>query len=275
MLKALMEGVKGEKTHLQSMADRVSAIFVPLVLAIALFTLVLWFAFLEPGNLWEAVKHSITVLVVACPCAMGLAVPMAQEVAVSTLAQSGIYLRNPRVFETLAKVDLVAFDKTGSLTIKSEGVAEGEELREAPTERLRRGAQKTVSTLQKMGISCAILSGDKKEQVETMAKEAVGVVIGRAAEVSIRQADVILTKNKITHLLKAIYVARKMVDNSRSSLFWALFYNGIGILLAIVGLLTPVVAGMAMSLSSLAVVLNVRRLKKQISRITFEKLEKI
>lgn len=106
----LVEQAQACKAPLQRLADRVAMIFIPLVLLVAVGTWLYWFD--QPGG-W---LHAITVLVVACPCALGLATPMAAMVATGNAAEHGILFRGGDILEGCAQVDLVAFDKTGTLT---------------------------------------------------------------------------------------------------------------------------------------------------------------
>jgi Cu+-exporting ATPase len=113
----LMEEAQSSKAPMQQLADRVSGIFVPIVLVLALVTFVLW-AWLDPsGGFSRAFAVAITVLVIACPCAMGLAVPAALTVAIGRGAQKGVLFKGGESVERLAHVDTVVLDKTGTLTI--------------------------------------------------------------------------------------------------------------------------------------------------------------
>ena len=110
----LMEQAQSAKAPMQRLADRASAIFVPTVLALAVITFLLWMVFDTPGR---AFAVAVAVLVIACPCAMGLAVPAALTVAVGRAAQLGILIKSGEALERLSNIDTVAFDKTGTLTI--------------------------------------------------------------------------------------------------------------------------------------------------------------
>jgi cation transport ATPase len=311
MLRALMNSVSGEKAEIQRLADRVVAKFIPAVLGIAVLSLILWYGFLDPGNFTRALINCVAVLIVACPCAMGIATPLAVTMAVGELGKSGVFVKNPAALELLAKTDIVVFDKTGTLTI-------------GPEDRLRSGAPKTVETLNKMGIRVLLLSGDREDRTKRAADAAgiaeyrfgllpedkaaliaelrngkdkdkekahivtmvgdgindalsissadVGIAVGKAAEVSLESADAVVTQNRITHVLKAVYAGRVMMKNIKRSMFWALIYNSAGLVLAACGIISPVIAGAAMSLSSLSVVLNARSLEKKFRKITFEKI---
>jgi heavy metal translocating P-type ATPase len=121
-LARLVEDAQREKAPLQLLADRVSAVFVPLVLAFAAGTFAVWW-FLA-GNHDVAILSGLAVLLVACPCAMGLAAPMAMMVACGRASSLGIFVRNGVALEALARVDTVAFDKTGTLTERHAVVTE-------------------------------------------------------------------------------------------------------------------------------------------------------
>lgn len=113
----LMEEAQSSKAPMQQMADRISSIFVPAVLVLALVTFALW-AWLDPtGGFSRAFAIAITVLVIACPCAMGLAVPAALTVAIGRAAQLGILFKGGESVERLAYVDTIILDKTGTLTL--------------------------------------------------------------------------------------------------------------------------------------------------------------
>ena len=104
----------GTRHRLQRIADRISSVFVPAVLIGAVVTFLTWW--LVVGNLGKAVLSGLAVLLVACPCAMGLAAPVAMMVGCGRAAALGIFIRSGDVLERLAKVDGVVFDKTGTLT---------------------------------------------------------------------------------------------------------------------------------------------------------------
>lgn len=113
----LMEEAQSTKAPMQQLADRVSGIFVPVVLVLALATFLLW-VWLDPmGGFSRAFAVAITVLVIACPCAMGLAVPAALTVAIGRGAQMGVLFKGGESVERLAHVNTVVFDKTGTLTM--------------------------------------------------------------------------------------------------------------------------------------------------------------
>ena len=116
-LEKLVEDAQRGKAPLQRIADRVSSVFVPAVLALAAATFAVWW--LASGSLGKATLSSLAVLLVACPCAMGLAAPVALMVACGRAAAAGVYIRSGDALERMAKADTVVFDKTGTLTART------------------------------------------------------------------------------------------------------------------------------------------------------------
>lgn len=111
-----VEEAQSSKAPIQKIADKISAVFVPAVILISLFNFLLWFFFLEAGELGSALEKSIAILVIACPCALGLATPISILVGTGKAASLGILFRNSEVLETTASLNLIAFDKTGTIT---------------------------------------------------------------------------------------------------------------------------------------------------------------
>jgi P-type Cu+ transporter len=112
----LMEEAQSSKAPMQQLADRVSAVFVPVVLALAALTFVIWAVAPHAGGPGRAFAIAVAVLVIACPCAMGLAVPAALTVSIGRAAQLGILFKGAESLERLARVDTIVLDKTGTLT---------------------------------------------------------------------------------------------------------------------------------------------------------------
>ncbi len=112
----MVEQAQGSKAPVQRLADRVAAVFVPVVMGVALVTFGVWWLAMgaTPG---EALRVAVSVLVIACPCALGLATPTAVIVGTGSAASAGILLRDAAAIETLAKLSVVIFDKTGTLTL--------------------------------------------------------------------------------------------------------------------------------------------------------------
>jgi P-type Cu+ transporter len=112
----LLREAQGTQAPIQRIADRISAIFVPTVLGIAIITFCLWRVFAHHAGIMQAVAAAVTVLVIACPCAMGLAVPTAIMVATGRGAASGILIKGGEALQRLEKIDTVVIDKTGTIT---------------------------------------------------------------------------------------------------------------------------------------------------------------
>lgn len=113
-ITAMVISAQGSKAPIQRLADRISAVFVPIVTVLAIATFAGWYA--SGSTLTKSISYAITVLVIACPCALGLATPVALLVASGRGAKRGIVLREPRVLEVARTIDTVVFDKTGTLT---------------------------------------------------------------------------------------------------------------------------------------------------------------
>ncbi|MGH7057813.1 MAG: heavy metal translocating P-type ATPase, partial [Acetobacteraceae bacterium] len=118
----LMEEAQSSKAPMQQVADRVSAVFVPTVLGLAALTFVVWSVIGQAGGVGRAFAIAVAVLVIACPCAMGLAVPAALTVAIGRAAQLGILFKGGESVERLARIDTIVLDKTGTLTEGRPGI---------------------------------------------------------------------------------------------------------------------------------------------------------
>lgn len=114
---AFVESAQAGKPRIQGVADRVVAYFVPSVLIIALLTVLAWMFVVPGGSIDQALIHAVAVLIIACPCAMGLAVPTSVMVGTGKAAQLGILFRSTEAVQSLSEVDTIAFDKTGTLTV--------------------------------------------------------------------------------------------------------------------------------------------------------------
>jgi heavy metal translocating P-type ATPase len=431
-LQRLVDEAQRDKAPLQRIADRVSSIFVPVILLGSLLTFAAWWW--AAGNFGQAVLSGIAVLLVACPCAMGLATPVAMMVGCGRASALGILIRSGDALEQLARADTVAFDKTGTLTERAarvttvspvsglspaellelaaaveadsdhpiaaairaahvagsvgsvgsvgavgsvgsvgavsspsdeagspatsvagnrelpgigvEGVVGGRlvqvvrldesllpsELSESVSERLSRGetlvlvtrdravvgaiavstpvrseAAAAVSHLRSMGLATTILSGDSEPAVRTVASELgidgyaagltasekleaihrlqeehhrvvmvgdgindapalaaadVGCAIGSGTEAAIANSDLALLGNDLEGVPGAVGVARSTLSIIQQNFGWAMGYNLSALPLAAAGLLDPLVAAVAMGLSSLIVVLNSLRLMR-------------
>jgi Cu+-exporting ATPase len=403
----LVEDAQGSKAPIQRLADVISGIFVPVVLGIAVATLLGWW--LIGGNFTTGMINAVAVLVIACPCALGLATPTAIMVGSGRGARAGILIRNAAALETAGKLTTLVVDKTGTLTegkpvvtdvLALQGASEADvlaiaaaleqgskhPLAQAVVTKAReqnislktvvdfqsvsgKGIQgriddaaaalgspafaaqlglalpdKDIATLQQSGktvifvahagrvlgllgiadrlrpttpaaitallalkVTPVMLTGDNVLTAATIAREAgiaqwqaglmpqdkasqvkalreqgktvgmagdgvndapalasadVSFAIGSGADVAIQAADVTLMRNDLMSVVDAIRLSRATVAKIRQNLFFAFFYNVLGIPLAAAGLLNPVIAGAAMALSSVSVVSNALLLKR-------------
>ncbi len=122
----LVRSAQGSKAPIQKLADRVSAVFVPVVISIALATFVLWYDFGPEPRYLRALVSAVTVLIIACPCAMGLAVPTAVMVSTGRGAELGLLIRGGEALQRAAEIDTVVLDKTGTITEGKPAVIHGE-----------------------------------------------------------------------------------------------------------------------------------------------------
>ncbi|MDY4435274.1 MAG: heavy metal translocating P-type ATPase [Candidatus Flemingibacterium sp.] len=408
----LVRDAGATKAPIAKLADKVSGIFVPVVMSIAAVTLIVW---LILGRSFDfALSRGISVLVISCPCALGLATPVAVTVSVGRLAERGILVKSAEALEILHDTKTVALDKTGTITeghpsvtdvisenedelltvaaaleassehplaeairaytdekgfapakvdefsavpgrgvnaimdgkkiaagniafMKEIGVVQNDEypaiLDElakkgrtpmffavdgklagiiAVADRIKPTSADAISKLHSMNVKTMMLTGDNRLTAEAIAKEAgvddvtaevlpqdkervvdglrkngivtfvgdgindspaltradVGIAIGSGADIAIDSADIVLMKNDLGDVPTAIDFSRRTIRNIRQNLFWAFFYNTLGIpvaagVLAPLGVtLSPMLGAAAMSLSSLFVVTNALRLYK-------------
>ncbi|HWQ38338.1 MAG TPA: heavy metal translocating P-type ATPase [Burkholderiales bacterium] len=405
----LVESAQAKKAPIQKLVDRVSAVFVPVVLVIAVATLAGWgFA----TGYWEqALLNAVAVLVIACPCALGLATPTAIMAGTGIAARHGILIKDAEALETAHAVTSVAFDKTGTLTagkpvlttFKATGTDErtalalaaslqegsehplakavsgaaaglllnevqdvravpgrgiegsaagrrlaigstrwmrelgadttaledhaarlegsgqsvswladltgkpavlalmgfGDEPRPEASEAVRRLAQRRVRAImltgdnrraadavaRRMGIvdvRAEVLPAEKAEAVEALRKDGgkvamvgdgvndapalasadLGIAMGSGTDVAMHAAGITLMRSDPRLVAAALDISRRTYAKIRQNLFWAFVYNMVGIPLAALGVLTPVIAGAAMALSSVSVVANTLLLKR-------------
>src|SRR5204863_1644541 len=113
---ALMRDAQSSRAPIQRLADRVSAVFVPAVLSIAIITFIAWYVLGGAAALPHAIAAAVSVLTIACPCAMGLAVPTAVMVATGRGAEMGLLVKGGEILQRAGQIDTIVFDKTGTLT---------------------------------------------------------------------------------------------------------------------------------------------------------------
>lgn len=285
-----------EKAPIARLTDKIATVFVPVVTVISAAVFCLWYFALAKSDLAQAVSCVCATLVIACPCALGLATPTAIMTGSGKAAGQGILFRGGEQLETAHKIDTVIFDKTGTLTTGCAG----------ETEHLRSGAAETVSCLKKSGIEVWMITGDKENKAKHIARlvgidnvvwgvlpadkaEAVkqlrrqgkrvamvgdgindspalvcadiGIALGTGTDIAIDSADVMIAGGSITAVPRVFELSGATMKTIRQNLIWAVVYNVICIPLAAMGIINPSIAAAAMSLSSNGVLLNSLRLK--------------
>lgn len=401
----MVEDAQGSKAPIEALVDKISSIFVPIVLVIAFITLIAWLIF---GTFSIALLSFVSILVIACPCALGLATPTAIIVGVGKGARNGILVKDAATLEHLHKVDTVIVDKTGTITIgkptlvnienftdidqddfvkiiaslesKSEHpiaqaiinyskeknisldnvddfeIIPGQGLQgsikgvkyflgnfkliqnlgldfniskieqytlqgKTPvilaskekvlgfvmvSDEIKKESGQAIKDLHDLGIKVIMLTGDDEKAAKyiaslvnidevvanvlpqdklakikslqdegkivamagdgvndapALAQANVGIAMGTGTDVAIESAGITLLHGDISKLVKAINLSKITMRGIKQNLFWAFFYNVIGIPLAALGLLNPIFAGFAMAISSFSVVSNSLRIK--------------
>lgn len=406
----VVEEAQGSKAPIQRIADKISGIFVPIVVGIAVLVFLVWYIWVTPGDFANALEKLIAVLVIACPCALGLATPTSIMAGSGRAAEAGVLFKGGEHLETTQQIDTVVLDKTGTVTkgkpeltdVIMEGIKEEEFLRlvgsaeknsEHPlaeaivagiiekgislastdefeaipgygiravvegrtvligtrklmaryevaaeqafdsmndleskgktamvvavdgryagiiavADTIKETSKEAIARLKQMGIEVIMITGDNQRTAEAIAAETgidrvlaeilpegkaeevkklqnqgkkvamvgdgindapalamadIGIAMGTGTDVAMEAGDITLMRGDLNSIADAIHMSRKTMTNIKQNLFWALAYNSLGIPIAAAGFLAPWVAGAAMALSSVSVVLNALRLQR-------------
>jgi Cu+-exporting ATPase len=409
----IVEEAQGSKAPIQRMADVISAYFVPAVVVVALITFLAWFYYGAPGDFTRSLLNFTAVLVIACPCALGLATPTSIMVGTGKGAENGILIKSGEYLEKAHKLTAIILDKTGTITkgepaltdlitapeyrgyekdllqlagraeknsehplaqaivnyakekgavlndpqqfkaIPGHGVvaeiegskvllgtrklmqehninisgltADVENLEEqgktamlmavdgkpagviGVADTIKENSKEAISRLKEMGLEVWMLTGDNRRTAEAIARQVgienvlaevlpedkaqqveklrgqgkvvgmvgdgindapalvtadVGFAIGTGTDVAIEAADITLMRGDLRGIVAAIRLSRATIKNIKQNLFWALVYNTVGIPVAALGFLNPVIAGASMAFSSVSVVTNALRLRR-------------
>ena len=286
---AIVSAAQSEKAPIARLADKIATVFVPVVILVAAGIFCLRYFVLDAGNLRSALNCVCSMLVIACPCALGLATPTSIMTVSGRAAELGVLFRGGEQLETAYK--------TGTLTL---GLTDG-------AEQLRPGAAEAVRALRDRSMELWMISGDKREKAERIAgmlgienvlcevrpadkSDAVkalqargkhvcfvgdgindspalacadiGVALGCGADIAISTADVMIVSSSMQSVKTVFDISAATMKNVRQNLIWAAVYNVICIPLAASGIINPSIAAAAMALSSNGVLLNALRLKK-------------
>jgi len=403
----MVEEAQGSKAPIQNLADKVASVFVPVVIVISIVTFIAWI--ISGSSFNTALINFVAVLIIACPCALGLATPTAIIVGTGKAAQLGILIKDGESLETAHKISTIIFDKTGTLTegrpvltrIRTNDISEekllqyaaslekksehpfGESILAAAQKRnlslfesellvntigrgilgkvngsevaagnisfmnehsikidswvnqaekeisrggtiifvaidkkikgllkledvIRNESKDAVKKLKDMGLKVVMLTGDNQQNAKHIAENAgidffeaetlpnekakavkkfqkeneivamvgdgindspalaqsdIGIALGTGTDIAIESSSIIIIRNDLNALVSAIQLSKKTIKTIKQNLFWAFFYNVICIPLAALGLLNPMFAALAMSLSSVSVVSNSLRIK--------------
>lgn len=161
----MVQEAQGSKAPVQRVADKIARVFVPAVLCLSLITFILWYAVGGDSQLPRAVLSAVSVLVIACPCALGLATPTALMVGIGRAAHNNILIKDATALENMRNIDAIVIDKTGTLTIPNKDVdfTKADSLTLDQRETLKPGAREAMQMLHDEGVEVYMMSGDKEE----------------------------------------------------------------------------------------------------------------
>lgn len=170
----MVQEAQGSKAPVQRIVDRAALVFVPVVASIALCTFLAWWLIGGNAYLPQAILSAIAVLVIACPCAMGLATPTALMVGIGKATEKQILIKDAAALENLRRIDALVTDKTGTLTIPNRSIdfTKSDDLALEEREMLKPNARKAMEALQKSGVEVYMMSGDKEEAARYWAEKA-------------------------------------------------------------------------------------------------------
>ena len=170
----MVQEAQGSKAPVQRTVDKIALVFVPAVLCLSVLTFILWYARGGSAQLPHAILSAVSVLVIACPCALGLATPTALMVGIGKAARKNILIKDAAALEDIRKVDALVIDKTGTLTIPNKDVdfTKADSLSLEERETLKPNAREAMEALQREGVEVYMMSGDKDEAARYWAEKA-------------------------------------------------------------------------------------------------------
>lgn len=170
----MVQDAQSSKAPVQRIVDKAALIFVPIVTVIAIFTFLVWWLIGGNDYIPQAILSAIAVLVIACPCAMGLATPTALMVGIGKAAEKQILIKDAAALEKLRKINALVIDKTGTLTIPNKDIdfTRSDDLALEERETLKPNARKALEILQNSGVDVYMMSGDKEDAAKYWAEKA-------------------------------------------------------------------------------------------------------
>lgn len=170
----MVQEAQGSKAPVQRVADKIARVFVPAVLWLSVITFILWYAVGGDSQLPRAVLSAVSVLVIACPCALGLATPTALMVGIGRAARNNILIKDATALENIRNIDAIVIDKTGTLTIPNKDVdfTKADSLTLDERETLKPRAREAMQMLHNEGVEVYMMSGDKEEAARYWAEKA-------------------------------------------------------------------------------------------------------
>lgn len=170
----MVQEAQGSKAPVQRVADKIARVFVPIVLCLAVITFIIWYAAGGDSLLPRAILSAVSVLVIACPCALGLATPTALMVGIGKAARKNILIKDATALENMRRIDAIVIDKTGTLTIPNKDVdfTKADSLTLDERETLKPGAREAMQMLHNEGVEVYMMSGDKEEAAKYWADKA-------------------------------------------------------------------------------------------------------
>ena len=170
----MVQEAQNSKAPVQRIVDKIALIFVPIVLCLSLITFLVWYLIGGPDMLSNAILAAVAVLVIACPCAMGLATPTALMVGIGKAAENSILIKDATALENIKNINAIVIDKTGTLTIPNPNVdfTQSSNLSFEERESLKPHAKEAMEELQSMGIEVHMMTGDNDEAAQYWAKKA-------------------------------------------------------------------------------------------------------
>jgi Cu+-exporting ATPase len=201
----LVRDAHEKRAPIEQLADRIAAVFVPVVLGVALLTFLIWSAFGPQPRLALGLLSAVSVLVIACPCALGLATPLAMTVAIGRGAKAGILVRTAEAVEQLARAGTIVFDKTGTLTrseprivaaaVTGGTAVEAAGLAEAFAREPLRGLLSATASLEgasEHGLARAFTAAAREADIDAVIPQAVEAVVGRGVTGTVRGRNVLV-----------------------------------------------------------------------------------